>query len=48
MWLTQHDYVIEALGRITTPTIVIAGDDDAVTLDHTRNEQGHLAAALLR
>jgi pimeloyl-ACP methyl ester carboxylesterase len=35
MWLTQPDYAVEDLARITTPTLVIAGDRDAVTLEHT-------------
>jgi pimeloyl-ACP methyl ester carboxylesterase len=35
MWLSQPEYATEELGEITLPTLVIAGDHDAVTLDHT-------------
>jgi pimeloyl-ACP methyl ester carboxylesterase len=32
---TQPAITVEQLGRITAPTLVVAGDDDMVTLDHT-------------
>jgi pimeloyl-ACP methyl ester carboxylesterase len=32
---TQPAITVEQLGRITAPTLVGAGDDDMVTLDHT-------------
>jgi pimeloyl-ACP methyl ester carboxylesterase len=35
MWLRQPDYATEALGKITAPTLVIAGDQDAITPEHT-------------
>ncbi len=35
MWLAQPDYSAEALAQITAPTLVIAGDQDAITPEHT-------------
>jgi pimeloyl-ACP methyl ester carboxylesterase len=35
MWLSQPDYSPETLAQITTPTLVIAGDHDAITPEHT-------------
>ncbi len=35
MWLHQPDYSTEALATITAPTLVIAGDQDAITPEHT-------------
>jgi pimeloyl-ACP methyl ester carboxylesterase len=32
---TQPAITVEQLGRITAPTLVVVGDDDIVTLDHT-------------
>jgi pimeloyl-ACP methyl ester carboxylesterase len=35
MWLNQPDYSSDALAQITAPTLVIAGDQDAITAEHT-------------
>ena len=35
MWLSQPDYTAEQLAAITAPTLVIAGDRDAITPEHT-------------
>jgi pimeloyl-ACP methyl ester carboxylesterase len=35
MFATQPDIAREDLGRITVPTLVIAGDDDVMSLEHT-------------
>lgn len=35
MWVSQPDYAAEALAQITAPTLVISGDHDVVTLEHT-------------
>ena len=35
MWLSQPDYTPEQLATITAPTLVIAGDHDAITPEHT-------------
>jgi pimeloyl-ACP methyl ester carboxylesterase len=35
MWVSQPAYTTDALRRITTPTLVISGDHDVVTLEHT-------------
>jgi pimeloyl-ACP methyl ester carboxylesterase len=35
MWLAQPDYSTEELAQITAPTLVIAGDQDAITAEHT-------------
>lgn len=32
---TQPNIAVEELGRITAPTLVISGDDDLITLEHT-------------
>ena len=32
---TQPNITVEQLGRITAPTLVLAGDDDMITLEHT-------------
>lgn len=35
MWNTEPRISLEDLGRITAPTLVFAGDDDLVSLEHT-------------
>jgi len=35
MWLTQPDISTEELGRIRCPTLIVAGDRDAIRIDHT-------------
>jgi pimeloyl-ACP methyl ester carboxylesterase len=35
MWLSQPDYSADQLATITAPNLVIAGDHDAVTPEHT-------------
>lgn len=35
MWASQPAYSLGALAQITTPTLVISGDHDMVTLEHT-------------
>ncbi len=35
MWLSQPAYATEALGAIKTPTLVVAGDQDAITPEHS-------------
>ena len=35
MWANQPDYTFEALAQIRAPTLVISGDHDAITLEHT-------------
>jgi pimeloyl-ACP methyl ester carboxylesterase len=32
---TQPNITVEQLGRISAPTLVLAGDDDMITLEHT-------------
>jgi pimeloyl-ACP methyl ester carboxylesterase len=32
---TQPNMTVEQLGRISAPTLVVAGDDDMITLEHT-------------
>jgi pimeloyl-ACP methyl ester carboxylesterase len=36
MWLSEPDYSAAALGRITCPVLVIAGEHDAIRTEHTR------------
>jgi pimeloyl-ACP methyl ester carboxylesterase len=35
MYRAEPDIPIEDLGRISAPTLVLVGDDDVVTLEHT-------------
>ncbi len=35
MFAAEPTLTVDDLGRITSPTLVIAGDDDAIRLDHT-------------
>ncbi|MFD4258952.1 alpha/beta fold hydrolase [Streptomyces sp. NPDC058534] len=35
MWRTQPTLTARELGRVTAPTLVVAGDDDLMTLEHT-------------
>ena len=35
MWVRQPDYPAEAIAQITAPTLVVSGDHDVVTLEHT-------------
>lgn len=35
MWRDQPDIAVEDLGRIEAPTLVLVGDDDMVSLEHT-------------
>ena len=35
MWVSQPAYATAVLAQITTPTLVICGDQDVVTLEHT-------------
>ncbi|MFI7345478.1 alpha/beta fold hydrolase [Streptomyces sp. NPDC049936] len=35
MWRTQPDLTERELGRVTAPTLVVTGDDDLMTLEHT-------------
>lgn len=35
MWAEEPTLTTEDLGRIATPVLVMAGDDDAITLEHT-------------
>jgi pimeloyl-ACP methyl ester carboxylesterase len=35
MWRTQPDLTAADLARVRTPTLVMAGDDDLITLEHT-------------
>ncbi|MFB7653306.1 MULTISPECIES: alpha/beta fold hydrolase [unclassified Streptomyces] len=35
MWRTQPTLTTRELGRVTAPTLVVAGDDDLMTLEHT-------------
>jgi len=32
---TQPNITVEQLGRISAPTLVLAGDDDMISLEHT-------------
>ncbi len=35
MWLNEHDIRKEELARISVPTLVMAGDREAIPLEHT-------------
>ena len=47
MWRTQPNYSLEDLGRITAPTLVIAGEFDAIRREHT-DQRGEEVVARLR
>jgi pimeloyl-ACP methyl ester carboxylesterase len=35
MWVSQPAYTTDSLGHIATPTLIVSGDHDVVTLEHT-------------
>ena len=48
MWLTQPTLTTGDLASIRAPTLVLAGDEDAVSVDHTTSMAQSIRGAQLR